>query len=98
MPYYVMQFIQGLSIDEVLEELKRMQTGKTPMAAPNTGGEMRLTRTRDGAAEVARSLMTGEFQLGAALGMEDAEEEVSAALAEPSNQADASRSPAGTEP
>ncbi len=29
MPYYVMQFIQGLGLDEVLEELKKLQPGNT---------------------------------------------------------------------
>ena len=28
MPYYVMQFIQGLGLDEVLEELKKLQPGR----------------------------------------------------------------------
>ena len=28
LPYYVMQFIQGLGLDEVLEELKNLQPGK----------------------------------------------------------------------
>ena len=28
LPYYVMQFIQGLGLDEVLEELKRLQPGE----------------------------------------------------------------------
>ena len=33
LPYYVMQFIQGLGLDEVLEELKRLQPGRTGGAA-----------------------------------------------------------------
>ena len=44
MPYYVMQFIQGLGLDEVLEELKKLQlAGSTPGAF--TGGELRVLRT-----------------------------------------------------
>jgi serine/threonine protein kinase/tetratricopeptide (TPR) repeat protein len=62
MPYYVMQFIQGLGLDEVLEELKRMQ-GSGPATA--TGGELRVSRKDVSAADVARSLMTGDFDLGA---------------------------------
>ena len=44
LPYYVMQFIQGLGLDEVLVELQRLQPGKpgsgsTPVG---TGGELRV--------------------------------------------------------
>ncbi len=59
LPYYVMQFIQGLGLDQVLEELKRMQ-GSSTLAA--TGGELRVARKDVSAADVARSLMTGAFQ------------------------------------
>ena len=61
--YYVMQFIQGLGLDEVIGELQRMreasQAGKSP-----SHGELRISR-RGGdvsAGRVARSLMTGEFE------------------------------------
>jgi serine/threonine protein kinase/tetratricopeptide (TPR) repeat protein len=59
-PYYVMQFIQGLGLDEVLAELKRMQGGAD---APATRGssEPRVAREGVTAADVARSLMTGRF-------------------------------------
>jgi eukaryotic-like serine/threonine-protein kinase len=42
-PYYVMQFIQGLGLDEVLEELKKLQFahGKAGMT---TGGEPRVSQ------------------------------------------------------
>jgi WD40 repeat protein len=61
-PYYVMQFIQGLGLDEVLEELKRLQPGvKGSGAVPLTAGELRVSRREASAADVARSLMTGEF-------------------------------------
>ncbi len=33
LPYYVMQFIQGLGLDEVLEELKNLQSGSAAPAA-----------------------------------------------------------------
>jgi WD40 repeat protein/serine/threonine protein kinase len=72
LPYYVMQFIQGLGLDEVLEELKRLQSGaQEDGSAPRlSGGELRVSRTeatadlarRDvSAADVARSLLTGRF-------------------------------------
>ena len=62
-PYYVMQFIQGLGLDAVLDELNRMQTGAapTPTGLP-TVGEIRVSRRDVSAADVARSLLTGEFQ------------------------------------
>jgi serine/threonine protein kinase len=63
-PYYVMQFIQGLGLDAVLDELNRMQPGAapTPTGLP-TGGEIRITRRDVSAADMARSLLTGAFQL-----------------------------------
>jgi choice-of-anchor C domain-containing protein len=59
LPYYVMQFIKGLGLDDVLDELKRMQVGGTATA---TGGELRVPRKDVSAADVARSLLTGAFQ------------------------------------
>jgi WD40 repeat protein/serine/threonine protein kinase len=81
MPYYVMQFIQGLGLDDVLEELKKLQVGGaragTSMSGelresshggqvseePGEGGD-RKTQTQGAvsAVNVARSLLTGEFQ------------------------------------
>jgi len=63
LPYYVMQFIQGLGLDDVLEELQRLRpskpgSGSTPVP---TGGELRVSRKDISAAAVARSLMTGRF-------------------------------------
>jgi len=60
LPYYVMQFIQGLGLDEVLDELKKLQmesarTGSVP------AGELRVSRKELSAVNVARSLLTGEF-------------------------------------
>ena len=70
-PYYVMQFIQGLGLDEVLEELKRMRGGGDgARAAGLDGGETRAARRDVSAAEVARSLMTGRFEAGAAAGFD----------------------------
>ncbi|OYV83578.1 MAG: hypothetical protein B7Z73_15890, partial [Planctomycetia bacterium 21-64-5] len=60
--YYVMQFIQGLALNEVLDELRRMKRGPglSGVAVESTG-----PRARHGdvsAADVARSLMDGEFR------------------------------------
>jgi WD40 repeat protein/serine/threonine protein kinase len=61
LPYYVMQFIQGLGLDEVLEELKKLQ-GAGAKTGPFAGGEVRVSRRELSAVQVARSLLTGEFQ------------------------------------
>ncbi len=61
LPYYVMQFIQGLGLDEVFDELKRLRGQGTQIDA-STGGELRVSRKDVSAADVARSLVTGAFQ------------------------------------
>jgi serine/threonine protein kinase/WD40 repeat protein len=62
-PYYVMQFIQGLGLDEVLEELRRVQSGPkgSGSAAGLAAGELRVSRRDVSAADVARSLLSGEL-------------------------------------
>jgi WD40 repeat protein/serine/threonine protein kinase/tetratricopeptide (TPR) repeat protein len=64
LPYYVMQFIQGLGLDVVLEELNHLKPndGHTPTGLPSAG-EIRISRRSMTAAEVARSLLTGRFEL-----------------------------------
>src|SRR5262249_19013197 len=59
--YYVMQFIQGLGLNDVLEELKRLQApaGAAPRREPP------VSRHDVSAAGVARSLLTGQFDGGA---------------------------------
>jgi serine/threonine protein kinase/tetratricopeptide (TPR) repeat protein len=54
MPYYVMQFIPGLGLDAVLEELKRLTPAPGSGAAP-------AGREDTSAAEIARSLVTGRL-------------------------------------
>jgi WD40 repeat protein/tetratricopeptide (TPR) repeat protein len=44
LPYYIMQFIQGLGLDDVLEELKKLQPGNTKIGT-FIGGELRVSRT-----------------------------------------------------
>jgi len=63
--YYVMQFIQGLPLDEVIDELKKIRsqpTGAitTPERASQAGDSSRDAREQS-VADVARSLMTGQF-------------------------------------
>ncbi len=69
LPYYVMQFIRGLGLDEVLEELKHLQPGPAGGgSAPRLTGELRAARKDVAAADVARSLLTGHFAPAAAEG------------------------------
>jgi eukaryotic-like serine/threonine-protein kinase len=65
--YYVMQFIQGSGLDEVLEELKRLQPGPNgPVSAPKfTDGESTAPLTNVSTTDLARSLLTGGFVLAA---------------------------------
>jgi tetratricopeptide (TPR) repeat protein len=60
-PYYVMQFIQGLGLDEVIVELSRMGSGG-PSAAPGGPAPSLARRDDVSAVMMARSLLTGEFQ------------------------------------
>jgi WD40 repeat protein/serine/threonine protein kinase len=60
MPYYVMQFIHGLGLDEVLQELKNLQLAQVQTGSV-TGGPLRVSRKELSAVQVARSLLTGEL-------------------------------------
>src|SRR5262249_60280067 len=90
MPYYVMQFIQGLGLDDVMEELKRMQAGGPVPGAPTTG-ELRVARKDVSAADVVRSLMAGDYQPTAAFEAEEGSPAPQEGKASPG--ADAPRSP-----
>src|SRR5262245_16702423 len=58
--YYVMQFIQGLGLDQVLDELKQLR--RPPGGSPLTQAVPPPTRARDlSAVQVARGLLTGTF-------------------------------------
>ncbi len=63
--YYVMQLIQGLGLNEVLAELKRLRRAKGP--APGPGGASRADAPS--AVEVAQALLSGQFQDQAACGL-----------------------------
>jgi hypothetical protein len=58
--YFVMQFIAGVGLDVVLDDLRRLR-GAKPEAAPAAGSAAASRVTDLSAAEVARSLMTGRF-------------------------------------
>ncbi len=59
--YYVMQFIAGLGLDQVLAELVHQRRPSSPASLPRERGEEATTATRPdvSAADVARSLVTG---------------------------------------
>jgi serine/threonine protein kinase/Tfp pilus assembly protein PilF len=83
--YYVMQFIQGLGLDQVLAELRKLRRAKATLAdAP--APESRLIRAGDvSAVDVARSLLTGHFKETApADAPEDAAEHAPPTLSLPS--------------
>jgi serine/threonine protein kinase len=72
LPYYVMQFIHGLGLDDVLHELKHMKSNVTSLpqtlstrggAQGEGNGEMPASGQEVSAADVARSLLTGEFHV-----------------------------------
>jgi serine/threonine protein kinase/tetratricopeptide (TPR) repeat protein len=70
-PYYVMQFIQGLGLDEVLDELKRMRPGGVGARAAGLDTDATRSARRDlSAADVARSLLTGRFETGPAMALD----------------------------
>ena len=56
--YYVMQYIQGLGLDEVLKELKRLRQGKRPSSPGAIAGELRESPPAISVEAVARSLLT----------------------------------------
>jgi WD40 repeat protein/serine/threonine protein kinase len=66
LPYYVMQFIQGLGLDQVIEELRRMTPegiARHPSIPVDSQGRLGNLRRKDiTAADMARSLVTGEFR------------------------------------
>jgi hypothetical protein len=60
--YYVMQFIQGLGLDQVLAELRKLRRAKTSDGAAPLP-ESRVLQAGDvSAVDVARSLLTGRFK------------------------------------
>lgn len=59
--YYVMQFILGLALDEVLGELKRIRDKPASSNGTPRAGESPVSRRDITAADVAQSLMTGEY-------------------------------------
>lgn len=63
LPYYVMQFIQGLGLDEVLEELRRLRSERGSAGVLNSGGELRISARRALTQHVARTLRQGSCEI-----------------------------------
>src|SRR5262249_4184407 len=61
MYYYVMQFIQGLGLDEVMAELKRLHDSQRGGDGPAAAGAAIVPAKDLSAADVALSLMSGQF-------------------------------------
>jgi eukaryotic-like serine/threonine-protein kinase len=60
-PYYVMQLIRGLGMDQVLDELRKLQFRTAGNGTPVADGS-NTVRMADSAQEMARSLLTGQFR------------------------------------
>jgi WD40 repeat protein/serine/threonine protein kinase len=90
-PYYVMQFIQGLGLDQVLDELRKLQPGNTK-CGPLTAGEPRVSRKELAPAQLARSLLTGDFVCREAQPAEEAAARVEDTVCQEREPADSPRS------
>jgi WD40 repeat protein/serine/threonine protein kinase len=60
LPYYVMQIIQGVGLDRLLHELKRLQTRRAPTIS-FLGRGRRLARDDESVADIALALLNGKF-------------------------------------
>jgi len=61
--FYVMQFIPGLGLDEVIDEVRRMNAPGSDGSSAPAAGSLRVVQRRDvSAADVAQSLVTGQFE------------------------------------
>ncbi len=60
--YYVMQFIQGLGLDKVIEELQRMRPGSTTSPDASAAPPTAAIRRDLSAADMAHSLLVGHFK------------------------------------
>ncbi len=76
--YYVMQFIQGMGLDEVVAELRRLRQDKTGAAQKASSGSRQPPSDRTGevsVAALAQSLRTGQFQENVERGTMNEEQE-----------------------
>jgi WD40 repeat protein/serine/threonine protein kinase len=62
-PFFVMQLIQGLGLDQVIDELKRLKAPKAAAPAVVPAVDKKTSGRDVSAADIARSLLTGRFDL-----------------------------------
>ena len=60
--YYVMQFIQGLGLDAVLDELRRMHGGSESSGKLCSAGELRVALRQSGIVEAGLERQNGSYQ------------------------------------
>jgi len=77
--YYVMQFIPGLGLDIVLDEVRRLRSKGAATPTPGSGG-LRVSRRQTDATELARSLVAGPLNWRGKAGAADAKTEHAAEL------------------
>jgi eukaryotic-like serine/threonine-protein kinase len=65
-PYYAMQFIQGMGLDVVIEEVARIR--RSPSSSTRSGRPPHPAAGQAPARDIARSLLTGVFRSGSAEG------------------------------
>jgi serine/threonine protein kinase/WD40 repeat protein len=93
--YYAMQFIQGQSLDQIIEELRRLRRRSLPDGAHPSSGTCEA-RTMDaslpGLDQLAQSLLTGRFQIESAVALIADRTEIGAQGADATPLADTSSS------
>src|SRR5262245_43297003 len=82
--YYVMQLIQGLGLDEVLNELQQMRGSSGSTASLGSAGELRVAARQTLSMNVARVLCSGLSQTGAVTDVGDRPQDAT----EPAGRAD----------
>ncbi|MCI0458107.1 MAG: serine/threonine protein kinase, partial [Gemmataceae bacterium] len=70
--YYVMEYIPGLGLDAVIDELRRLQQSRGTPAGTPLPGELQVSPKEVSAAAVAQSLLSGQFGQSADPGMDRA--------------------------
>jgi serine/threonine protein kinase/WD40 repeat protein len=90
--YYAMQFIQGLSLEDVLLELRRMRHKSGVSSPPGPLGNEELSREDELLQSVASGLLSGCFQASGAAIDEQAPSQRAGAIAVPSDRREETQS------
>jgi WD40 repeat protein/serine/threonine protein kinase len=70
--FYVMQYIEGCPLDEVLKELRQLRDASASRAGVAPDGNPSAPPEKDSSADVARSLWNGRFRAEASQGVSEA--------------------------